>query len=168
MRSGRYRIKIATVMVAFSFILISCIAWSSLSSSNTRYPESSTITIRAETDEPTRMLGEVVQVKVYFINQKPEAFKTPFLDLGYEVLNSEGEVIYSIGATYGFPKESPFTLPAQSETLFSQTLKWPQLSFTNQNSTQITNNVTPGTYTIRVVVLAPFQATIETSVAIEG
>jgi len=168
MISAKYKIGIVVLIVAFALVFISYAALSSPSSSITSNPENSPITIRVETDKPSYALGEVVQIKAYFINKGKNAFKAGGLDMGYEILNSKGEVIFSVGGDYLFSYENPFTLPAQSENMFSYVFKWRQLSQIVQNSAIVTSSVTPGTYTVRFVVLAPIQATAETTVVIGG
>jgi len=135
-------------------------------------PEDRTITIRVETDKPSYAIGEAVVIRAFFTNRGTSTIFAG-VSAGYEILDSNGEVINGVGVDYLLIK--PLTLSTQNETLFFETFKWRQMAYDFHDPANVTatgHQAEPGIYTIRFFADLSTQSgrlevTGETSVTIE-
>jgi len=157
MRSRRFKIGIAIVVVASLLTLLSYIALGGLDSSSRPYPENSPVTIRAETDKTSYTIGEVIKIKLYLINHKNLTIRlSGGINTRCDIFNSEGESIYGFGRSYTYAREYPINLPPLSETLFEDIIEWDQKFFSSNGSSYNLTEVNPDIYTIRVTFVSPF------------
>lgn len=126
------------------------------------------VTIRVETDKSRYALGEIVQFKIFLVNNGPDTLKIGPVNYGYRVYDSEGKGLIRLSSGVLYASELPFALPPYGEILLTDLMGWGQQSVRREGSALVTRSVTSGTYTILVDIGGAIQATAKVIVTIGG
>jgi len=151
MTSGKRKMGIVVLVIAFSLVLTLYAVLSSSSFPNSANPENSPVTIRVETDKPSYSLGEVIQMHVSVKNVGGKNITIGSLTIEYTVYNSSKGELFSIRYAISLV---PITILPQTEFEIRDLLRWN------------TTNAAPGIYTIKVALLCPVKAMTEIEIEI--
>lgn len=137
-------LRIAIALVLSLLMLTPPVAVGDSSSSNTFYSEYDSISIRVVTNRRSYLVGEVVRIRVYVVNDGNEAVQFVIFSAGYEVFDSEGRGLIGLFCDYLWHIDRLPVFPPQTETLFD-VFCWNQ-------KTADGKDVGVGTYRIKILV----------------
>lgn len=126
------------------------------------------ITVRVETDKEMYALEEMIQIKIFVVNNGPDTVKILPVNYGYEIIDSEGKGLVGVFAYPHWPQGFSYTIPPFGEVLVSHGLGWGQKLGRRVGPLWVNENVLPGVYAIRSRTSGTLEDTAEVSIIIEG